>query len=385
MTTTRRNFIGRSAAAYGALTLGLPDMLPGVAPIRTNVPDQAPLRILFIGGTGFIGPHMVEAAIAAGHTPTLFNRGRTNPHLFPDVEKLKGDRDGGLGVLEGRTWDAVIDTSGYVPRLVRDSAELLRDAVDQYLYISTTDAYATYNIVDMDEDAPTAVLEDPTTENVGGFYGPLKAQCEREVRAVFPDRTTVVRPTWIVGPGDRSTHFSYWLQRINGGGEVLAPGDPTDPVQIIDARDLADFVVHLLNQKTFGTYNAVGPEAELSIAEFLYGIRAVTSAPTRFTWVDADFLEEHEVYPWRDLPLWWPPRDDYTGPPGMSIGGGTGFGLISRERSVAAGLRFRPLAVSAKETLDWFLTWADEWESRQRSGLTLEREAEILAAWHARR
>ena len=136
-----------------------------------------------------------------------------------------------------------------------------KDAVDQYLYISTTDPYATYNIVDMDENAPTAVLEDPTTEDVSSYYGPLKAQCEREVRAVFSERTTVVRPTWIVGPGDRSTHFSYWLQRINGGGEVLAPGDPTDPVQIIDARDLADFVVHLLNERTFGTYNAVGPEA----------------------------------------------------------------------------------------------------------------------------
>jgi len=384
MTTTRRDFIARSAAAYGALTLGLPDAVLGRALLPVREPSQTPLRILFIGGTGFIGPHMVEAAMAAGHTPTLFNRGRTNPHLFPDVEKLRGDRDGGLGVLEGRTWDAVIDTSGYVPRLVRDSAERLKDVVDHYLYISTTDAYRTYNIVDMDEDDPTAVLDDPTTEDVGSFYGPLKAQCEREVLEVYPDRTTIVRPTWIVGPGDRSTHFSYWLQRINGGGEVLAPGDPTDPVQIIDARDLADFVVHLLNERTFGTYNAVGPEAELSIAEFLYGIRAITSAPTRFVWVDADFLAEHKVYPWRDLPLWWPPREDYPGPPGMSIGGGTGFGLISRERSVAAGLRFRPLAVTAKETLDWFMTWADEWEHRQRSGLTLEREAEILTAWHAR-
>ena len=384
MTTSRRDFVGRSAAACGALTLGLANTAFGLAPEPTNRVARAPLRILFIGGTGFIGPHMVRAALAGGHTPTLFNRGRTNPHLFPDVEKLRGDRDGGLGVLEGRTWDAVIDTSGYIPRLVRDSAELLRGAVDQYLYVSTTDAYRTYNIVDMDEDAPMAVLEDPTTEDVSSFYGPLKAQCEREVRDVFPTRATVVRPTWIVGPGDRSTHFSYWLQRINRGGEVLAPGDPTDPVQIIDARDLAAFVVHLLETETFGTYNAVGPEAELSIAELLYGIRAVTAAATRFTWVDADFLAEQEAYPWRDLPLWWPPRDDYPGPPGMSIGGGTGFGLISRKRSVAAGLRFRPLAVSAKETLDWFLTWEDEWETRQRSGLTLEREADILAAWHAR-
>lgn len=384
MTTPRRDFIRRSAAAYGALALGLPATALGVAPAPAVKPAREPLRILFIGGTGFIGPHMVRAALAGGHTPTLFNRGRTNPHLFPEVEKLRGDRDGGLGVLEGRTWDAVIDTSGYVPRLVRDSAELLKDAVDHYLYISTTDAYRTYNIIDMDEDAPMAVLADPTTEDVSSFYGPLKAQCEREVWGVFPTRATVVRPTWIVGPGDRSTHFAYWLQRINRGGEVLAPGDPTDPVQIIDARDLADFVVHLLESKTFGTYNGVGPEGELSIAELLYGIRAVTSAPTRFTWVDADFLAEHKVYPWRDLPLWWPPRDDYPGSPGMSIVGGTGFGLISRRRSIAAGLRYRPLAVTAGETLDWFLTWADEWETRQRSGLTLEREAEILAAWHAR-
>ena len=385
MIRTRREFLERCAAAWAAFGLGRPIAARGLIPPPVGEwPAPASLRILFLGGTGFIGPHMVRRALERGHTPTLFNRGRTNPHLFPEVERLTGDRDGGLGGLAGRSWDAVIDTSGYVPRLVRDSAELLRGAVGQYLYISTTDAYRTYNIIDMDEDAPTAVLEDPTTEDVSSYYGPLKAQCEREVRAVFPTGATVVRPTWIVGPGDRSTRFTYWVQRIHRGGEVLAPGNPTDPVQIIDARDLADFVVHLLETNTFGTYNAVGPEAELSIAEFLYGIRAVTNAPTRFTWVDADFLAEHEVYPWRDLPLWWPPREDYPGPPGMSIGGGTGFGLISRRRSIAAGLSFRPLAVTAKDTLDWFLTWQDEWEARRNAGLAREREAEILAAWHAR-
>tara|TARA_Y100000590_G_scaffold370359_1_gene432146 strand:+ start:880 stop:2052 length:1173 start_codon:yes stop_codon:yes gene_type:complete len=383
MTPSRRDFIERSATTYGALALGIPPVESTIDSTHDKKYSSNPLKILFIGGTGFIGPHMVRVARKEGHEVTLFNRGITNPHLFPDLEKLRGDRDGGLDILKGREWDAVIDTSGYLPRLVRDSAELLKDTVQQYLYISTTDAYQTYNIIDINEDAPMAILQDPTTEDVGSFYGPLKAQCEREVREVFPNRSTVIRPTWIVGPGDRRTDLVYWLQRINIGGEVLAPGDPTDPIQIIDARDLADFVIHLLENKTLGTYNAVGPESELSISEFLYGIRAITNSAINFTWVDAEFLSKKKIYPWRDLPLWWPPRDDYPGPPGMSIGGGTGFGLISRKLSISAGLRYRPLAVTAKDTLDWFFTWAEEWKDRQRSGLTMEIESEILAAWHA--
>jgi len=380
MTTTRRDFMEWSAAVYGAFTLGLP--VTALSCSRTPLEKRAskPLRILFLGGTGFIGPHMVQEALDRGHTPTLFNRGRTNPHLFPNVEKLKGDRDGGLGVLEGHTWDAVIDTSGYVPHVVRASAELLKDVVNQYLFISTTAVYQPFNGIDIEETAPLATLDNPTTHT----YGPLKAQCEREVRELFPTHSTVLRLCTIGGPGDRSNQFTYWVQRIDRGGEVLAPGDTTDPVQILDVRDLSEWVIRLLESATYGTYNAVGPEAELSFAEFLYGIRATTSAATSFTWVDADFLAKHELYPWKQIPLWWPSRDDYRGAPGGGFLGGTGFGLVNRKRAIRAGLTYRPLAVTAKDTLDWFETWTEPWESGSQPGLTLAEESDVLAMWHAR-
>ena len=384
MALSRRNFMGLSAAACGALIPGLPGTALRRSLDRFERQEPQPLRLLFLGGTGFIGPHIVQAALDRGHTLTLFNRGRTNAHLFPEVEKLRGDRDGGLGVLEGRTWDAVIDTSGYVPRLVRASAEVLKDTVNHYLFVSSIAAYETFNFIGIEETAPLATLDDPNTEDVGAFYGPLKAQCERELAAVFPTRATVVRPTEVVGPGDRGNDFTYWVQRIHRGGEVLAPGDPSDPIQLIDVRDLADWVIRLIENATYGAYNAVGPESELSMAEFLYGIRAVTNAPTSFTWVDSDVLAEHDVYPWREIPMWWPPRDDYAGAPGRSIQGGTGIGLVSRTRALGAGLTYRPLAVTSKDTLDWFLSWTDPWESIGHPALTLEKEAEILARWHAR-
>ena len=363
--TTRRDFIKTSAVTGAALSIG---------PAAFNFRRKAPLRILFIGGTGFIGPHMVRAAMAHGHIPTLFNRGRTHPGLFPDVEKLVGDRDGGLGVLKGRKWDAVIDTSGYVPRVVRASVQLLKDAAQHYLFISTGDVYKDFSVDHLDEDYPKAVLPEPNSEDTRKYYGPLKVICEQEVRDAFPDRNTIVRPGWIVGPGDNANLFTYWLARIDRGGEVLAPGDPTDPVQIIDARDMAEWIVRMLEQKTMGAFNAMGPGTPLSMAEFLYGIRAITNADVRFTWVDTPFLLERKIKPWSDMPIWYPPIGDHKG-----------NGLISPRRAIAAGLTYRPLAVTARDTLDEFKAAGTAWEALPRHpGVTAAREAELLTEWHAR-
>ena len=364
--TTRRDFIKTSAVTGAALSIG-----PSVFTLRR----KAPLRILFIGGTGFIGPHMVRAAMARGHIPTLFNRGRTHPGLFPDVEKLVGDRDGGLDVLKGRKWDAVIDTSGFVPRVVRASAQLLKDAAQHYLFISTGDVYRDYSVPNIDEDYPKAVLPEPGSEDTRKYYGPLKVLCEQEIREAFPDRHTIVRPGWIVGPGDTADLLRYWLVRVDRGGEVLAPGDPTDPVQIIDARDMAEWIVTMLERKTTGAFNAMGPGTKLSMAEFLYGIRAVTSADVRFTWVDTQFLLDRKIKPWSDLPIWYPPIGDFKG-----------NGLFSTRRAIAAGLTYRPLADTARDTLNEFKAAGMSWEAgAKRPGITAPREIELLTEWHARR
>ncbi|MHC4415663.1 MAG: NAD-dependent epimerase/dehydratase family protein [Planctomycetota bacterium] len=370
MSTTRRQFIGLSIAAAGAYTVrsfgGDED---GPAGARRGV---RPLRILVLGGTGFIGPYVVRRALDRGHTVTLFNRGRTNTHLFPEVEKLVGDRDGRIEALRDREWDAVIDNTGYVPRHVRDSARLLEGAIGRYLFTSTRQVYADFTAPDKDENAPLAVLEDPESENVREHYGPLKVLCEKEVRAAFGSRATIVRSTAVAGPGDRSDRFTYWPVRIDRGGEVLAPGRRTDPLQFIDVRDLTQWMIRLIEEDVTGVFNAAGPEADLSIAEFLYGIRAVTSANVRFTWVPADFLAGHNVRPRGDMPLWTPPKVP-----------GTRLSPINRDKAVALGLTFRPLAETALDTLEWHKARPVD-ERSLRRGISARREAEVLAAWRAR-
>ena len=319
MSISRRSFIGWSAAAVGALGLPAP-------PVAGR--GSRPRRILVLGGTGFIGPNVVRTALAGGHTVTLFNRGRTNTHLFPELEKLVGDRDGKIGALRNREWDVVIDNTGYVPRHVRDSAQLLKGAVERYLFTSTRQVYADFTAPDKTEDAPLATIDDPMTEEVRGNYGPLKVLCEQEVREAFGTRATIVRPTAVAGPADRSDRLTYWPVRIDGGGEVLTPGDHTDPIQYIDVRDLAAFMIRLVEEDVPGTFNAAGPEADLSIAEFVYGIRAITSARVRFTWVPAAFLTEQGVLPRRHMPLWTPPATP-----------GTRRSPINRTRAVAHGTR----------------------------------------------
>lgn len=340
------------------------------------------MRILVLGGTGFIGPHMVRLALERGHTVTLFNRGRTNTHLFPNVEKLIGDRNGQLDALRGHTWDVVIDNTGYVPRLVRDSAELLHGSVGRYFYTSTIDAYRDYFAPNIAEDYPLHPPPDPPTENPSQFYGPLKAMCERVVREVYPDNFTVMRPGWIVGPGDNNHLFTYWVERVDRGGEVLAPGTPDDPYQVIDVRDLAAWVLHMVEAEEGGSYNAVGPV--LTMSQTLYGIRAITSSPVSFTWVDADFLWEHGVKPYIDMPIWWPPRNDYAGPSMGGIGGGVGALNLDGSLARSKGLTHRALADTAKDTLDWYRATFDTWPENDRPGITAAEERALLREWHAR-
>lgn len=379
MTTLRREFLKLVAGAGGALSLGA--ALPGLLAAEFSRVQPAggtrsrALRILILGGTGFIGPHQVRCARVRGHELTLFNRGRTNPHLFPGVEKLRGDRNGDLGALEGRRWDVVIDNSASNHHWVRMSAGLLRDAVERYIYVSSLSAYSDMSRIGIDVDAPTFTYEtagaSPETDAAELPYGLRKALSEREARAALGERATVVRPGLIVGPRDPTERFTYWPVRIHRGGEVLAPGTPKDPSQIVDARDLAAWMIRLAEDDTAGTFNAVQPPRPF--AELLYGIRAVTTEPTTFTWVDADFLAEMEVRPWADLPVWVPPEGDTAG-----------FARFDVHRAVEAGLTFRPLAETARDTLEWHFTRPSEEREALRAGLGPEREAEVLAAWHER-
>jgi 2'-hydroxyisoflavone reductase len=372
---SRREFLQASVGAGAALSAtGLTSGQPTVEPAPGG------LSLLILGGTGFIGPHIVATALARGHRITLFNRGRTNPGLFPGLEKLVGDRDphvgAGLKALVGRSWDGAIDTSGYFPRLVGASAGLLADRVRQYVFISSISVYADNSIVDMDESGPLAELRDPTIEEFGDefeHYGALKARCEQAAEGAMPRRVTNIRPGLIVGPGDNVPRFTYWPARVERGGEVLAPGVPTDPVQFIDARDLAEFVIKTLEEATTGVFNATGPNAPTNMGELLYGCKAVTGGDAQFTWVDADFLEAQGIQPWSDMPVWLPPREGYEG-----------FHRINIDKAIKAGLRSRPLAETVRDTLDWYHDWPADVEFPWRGGISAEREREVLAAWHAR-
>ncbi|HTE55164.1 MAG TPA: NAD-dependent epimerase/dehydratase family protein [Kofleriaceae bacterium] len=389
---TRRDVL-RHAAAGAAIAAGAglvaqacsgPDTTaspPSREPAAARAPAPVPVKdakkkILILGGTGFIGPAMVEAAQARGHTLTLFNRGKTNPQLFPDVEKLHGDRDGKLEALAGHTWDAVIDTSGYVPRLVKMSADLLARAVDQYVFISTISVYAGFAVPNMDESGAVATIADATNEDVKTNYGALKALSEKAAEASMPGRALVIRPGLIVGPRDATGRFTYWPVRVARGGEVLAPGGGSDPVQYIDVRDLAAWTIHMIEAKGAGTFNALGPASRLEMSAMLTGVKeAIPGSDARFTWVPADFLEKEKVQPWSEMPVWIPPTGEYAG-----------TGTMSNARAVAQGLTFRPVGDTTKATLDWLKTLdeAERAKVTQGAGLPADREAKVLARWHAR-
>jgi len=337
-------------------------------------PSTSPKKILILGGTRFLGPAIVEAAKARGHTLTLFNRGKSHPDWFPEIEKLQGDRDpkkdAGLKALEGRQWDAVIDTSGYYPRMVKASAELLAASVKQYIFVSTVSVYAANSTPNADEGAPLGTIEDPTVETMGDQfqnYGPLKALCEQAVGAALPGRATNVRPGYIVGPLDGSDRFTYWPLRVEKGGEVLAPGTPGDPIQVIDVRDLGEWLVLLAEQGTMGVFNAVGLDRELPWGEVLETCKSATKSDATFTWVPADFVQKQEGV---GLPIWIPSAGEYAG-----------FHKRSNAAAMRAGLKFRTLEDTVKATLAWFKTQPAERQAALRAGLAPEREAEVLAAW----
>ncbi len=387
--TSRRDFLKRSALAAGALGLGAwpaptaggPPGAGGHGPAASGVggkqPGRAasPLRILILGGTGFIGPHEVDYARARGHHLTLFNRGKTDPGLFPDIEQLRGDRNGDLESLKGKSWDVCIDNSASNIAWVRLSAPLLQHAVRRYIYVSSISAYSDMSTAGADEDAPTYTYQSAgvsdTTPAKDLPYGLQKALCEREVLRVFGDRGTVVRPGLIVGPRDPSDRFTYWPVRIHRGGEVLAPGTPADPTQVIDARDLTAWMIRLAENDTPGTFNATGHSR--GMGELLEGIRSALGAKATFTWASADFLSAQDVKPWSDMPVWVPDTKETAG-----------FARVSIARALAAGLTFRPLRETARDTLAWFQGLPAERRTHLHAGLTPEREARVLAAWHAR-
>ncbi len=377
----RRNFLRVTAALPAVLacrpnnrTTQAPTPSPDTGPPLAREPSflaASPKKILVLGGTGFLGPHLVDAMVARGHIPTLFNRGKTRPELFPDVEKLRGDRDGDLTALAGRQWDAVIDTSGYVPRIVRASAELLAPQVEQYIFISSISVYTATTKPGIDESHPVATMPDPSSEFVMEHYGALKALCEQAAEAALPGRTTAVRPGLIVGPGDPTDRFTYWPVRIDRGGDALIPGSKEDPVQIIDVRDLADFIITAIEQRHMGTFNACGPGDPLTIGELLGTCNKISGSQAQLTWAPTEFLAEHKLEPWSDMPVWVPPVED-----------GVGMMTINHAKAVTAGLRHRPVADTVKATLEWWKTLPGDRQAELRAGISRAREAEVLAAWH---
>jgi len=368
--TSRRHFIKLSAAAGGALGLGTRSI--------SLFAEQSvkPLRILILGGTGFTGPYQVRYALSRGHKVTTFNRGKTHPGELPkEVEQLIGDRNGQLDALKGRKWDVAIDNPTTLPAWVRDAAEMLKGNVEGYVFISTISVYADTS-KGADEMAPLAKYEgaDPYKETLqamkaSGYktYGPLKALSEKEAEKWFPGKTLIVRPGLIVGPRDETDRFTYWPVRIERGGELLAPGTPTDPVQFIDARDLAEWTIRMVENRETEIYNATGPAKPLAVGEMLDQIKGAFNSDATFTWVTADFLEKQKVEAWSDMPVW--------------TGEESGMARTNITRALAKGLTFRPLAETARDTLAWFKSQPQDRQSKLRAGLTPEREAEVLTAW----
>lgn len=396
MTTSRRDFVRLSMAAGAAVALG---SIPLARVRAATTPTEAKgLKILILGGTGFLGPAVVEAARARGHTLTLFNRGRTEKKkeevygepIFPDIEKIYGNRDPdknaidedanspkGLKGLEGdRTWDAVVDTSGYYPRIVRASAELLKDRVKHYTFISSVSVYTDNGTPGGDETRAVGTVTDPENENMGADfsrYGPLKALCEQAAEAAMPGRVANIRPGYIVGRWDTSDRFTYWPVRIDKGGEVLAPGTPDDPIQLIDVRDLGEWIVHCIEKNVTGVYNALGPDSSHKWGDVLKACQAVAANPSTLTWIDTKTLGELE-FPPGALPIWLPPEGETAG-----------FHRWRCTKSVAAGLKFRPIEDTVGDTLKW---WKNLPESRRdakmRAGIDAEQEATALKKFKER-
>jgi 2'-hydroxyisoflavone reductase len=369
MTTNRRQFL--SATIAGASLGAMPSFLSAQV-----LPADRKLKILFLGGTGFLGPHTVQYAMDRGHEVTLFNRGRTNNDLFPELEKIVGNRDPdvdqGLSGLEGRQWDAVIDTSGFVPRIVGASSQLLADSADQYLFVSTICQYKDWLEGEQfrTEDWPRGTLADPSTEDVQTSYCELKAYCELAAEAAMPGRVTQIRPGLIVGPRDNTDRFTYWPVRADRGGEMLAPGKPTDLTQYIDVRDLGKFMVECVERKLTDDFNLV--RQPFPIGEFLDACVRVTDRGTELTWVPAEILAEYGLESWRQLQMW-----------ADSDSAATGSLTWSSQKAMDAGLTIRPMDDTIRDTLDWYMSLPAKRRASMKSGIRPKKEAEVLKAWHA--
>lgn len=322
------------------------------------------MKLLILGGTVFLGRHVVDAALNRGHHVTLFNRGQHNADLFPEVEKLRGNRDGDLKALRGGRWEAVIDTCGYVPRIVSASASLLAEQVERYVFVSSISVYADFSAAGMDESASVGRLQNEAVEEITGeTYGPLKALCERAVEHSMPGRALSVRAGLIVGPHDPTDRFTYWVRRAAHGGEGLAPGRPEAPVQWIDVRDLADWMVRMVEEKRTGIYNATGPARTLTMGQFLDACKEVAQSDAAWTWVAEEFLLNEQVAPFTQLPLWLP-RDS------------AGVMEINCRKALQTGLTFRPIEQTVRDTLVW-----DRGREALKAGLSHEREQELLKRW----
>ena len=337
------------------------------------------MKILVIGGTRFVGRHFVTAAQARGHELTLFNRGKHDAAAFADVETIQGDRHSELHKLAGRRWDVVVDTCGLLPRAVKASAEALRDAVDLYVFVSSQSVYADVSRPGVDENSPTETLTPEQLDKAnainaatasaaayGDLYGGLKTLCEQAAKSMMPGRVLVQRPGLIVGPYDYTDRFTYWVARVARGGEVLAPGRPERPVQFIDARDLAEWSVGMIEEKRVGVYNCNGAPGAVTMKDVLDECKAVSASDASFTWVDERFLLQHQVGAWSELPLWLPESEDSL----------KGFMFVSSDKAIADGLKFRSLTETIADTLSWWQSTATV--EPMKAGLDPEKEQRLL-------
>jgi 2'-hydroxyisoflavone reductase len=389
--STRRTFLASSSAALAAAAIpqsnqaqsNRPEPRSEQATRPAPATEPAKKKILVLGGTSFLGPAVVNTALANGHEVTLFNRGKTNPGLFPNVEKLHGQRRRprpgkpndpaqDLKALQGRKWDAVVDTSAYYTGEVEDMGKVLAGNVGQYVFISSLSVYKSLeqDNTPVDEQSPLCECADKYTQDLGpNFenYGALKRYCEDAAEAAFPGKATLVRPGYIVGPGDPTDRFTYWPARFLRGGECLAPGPQDNDLQFVDVRDLGDWIVHLIEQGTMGPFNAVGFDGSISVAEFLHTGKGTVNHTCSFTWVDDAFLEANQVSAWGDMGCWTPKAKN---------------GHTNNARAIAAGAKYRPIAETIRDTAAWVKN--ERGDKPWRAGLTAERETELLAKWKAR-
>ncbi len=327
------------------------------------------MKIIIIGGTRFLGRYLVESALDRNHEVTLFNRGQSNPELYPDIKQIHGDRDGELDKLKGQTWDAVIDTCCYYPRIVSASAEFLADKAGHYTFISSISVYGDLSKPGVNEQSPVGIIEDTTIEEITeDSYGPLKALCEQVVEKQFPDKTLVIRPGLIVGPFDLSDRFTYWVNRISKGGKVLVPKPKDYKMQYIDVRDLSDWIIRMIEDEKIGIFNGIGPDYKLTMQDFLDNCKKILKSDAELIWVSEKFLKENKVENWTDLPIW--------------INDKKYQGMLQTDcqKAFSNGLKFRLFEDTIKDTLKWCLSRPKDYQ--WKAGLSFEREAELLEKWN---